>query len=1147
MIIFALAQGHAATVTWTGATNAWNVGTNWSALPVSGDALVFGSAGADGLLLNNNLTTAGFSVAGMTFNAGAGAFVIGDGSATANAGNAFALTGAITNNSASLQTINNPFSVAAARTFTTNAAGGDLWLGGTISGIGGIVKTGRGTLTLSAANTYTGATAVNGGTLSLDFANLVTPTNLIGASSPLTLGGGTVVIKAQSGVVASTSQSFASTTVNTGGGSILVDPNSGAGTTVNLGSLGTLTAYAAGSSLVIGKAVTSNTGGVTFTTTTLPTNGLTNGSGIYGGRIVFANGTADTGYDWATTTTATPFALSAYAGYSAFASAGTVSGTNYSLNGGISGVGTESVNTLKVIATGAGQSLAQTAATTLTVNGGGLLATGSDAYSISGGTLVGGNSGIGAFDLVVHQYNSGGLTIDSTINNNGVNATSLTKAGTGTLVLTGTNNFTGGLRVNSGTVQIVGTSRAQGIGTVTVNTNGTLDLTGSTGTNALAYAGNGLIKFTGTTGRVTWSGAVSTFTGTVEIGDGTNVAQVNLGTPTGIANDTFSLVRVRAGSQLHLYNTAYAGTTELSGGWTGDMFGQLRLDGSTTAPLLGPVTLTGNTTIGGNFGGLSGNISGAYGIEFRGITTLSGNSTYSGTTLIGGSSGGDFGGEVRLGANPVGSVGAIVSSPLGTGDLVFNAVAGTATLSSSSTTPRTVLNAVTFASNATLGSNANPGKLTFSANAALGAATRTLTVNSDAQFDGVLSGSAGVGIIKAGTATLTFAAANTYTGSTRVGAGTLALTDAGTLQSTSGITLANGASLSLTNDLAQATLDRINNAGVITSFGGTLAMTTVSQPVSYAENVGTVVMNGGQNNFVLGTNLTAAGASQTLSLSLNSQQPRDRDLFERGRRTRVERDDQPHPNQRRDGDTCGTNHRAVGDYRFVRFGADGLRGVRCLRQCARVECGQRARQQASGRFGDVDESLAHADHRLPRRQLGRECLQHHAARHGRAAQLRGLWQRQPDAHRHSFRRQPQHLRSAQCLGWLVDDFICRHGCHQHASGRRRALSQHGSRSHDAERSHRGQWRRGIRVEDGHGGCAQHHEPQQHLHRCDHHQCGRDEHREHRRCESGEQHRARLQRRQQCGPRVERRHAAIHGSECGFDESPVQRRCHRRHH
>jgi len=867
MIIFALAQVHAATVTWTGATNAWNVGTNWSALPVSGDALVFGSAGAGGLMLNNNLTTAGFSVAGMTFNAGAGAFVIGDGSTTANAGNAFVLTGAITNNSASLQTINNPFSVAAARTFTTNAFGGDLWLGGTISGIGGIVKTGRGTLTLSATNIYTGATAVNGGTLSLDFANLVTPTNLISASSPLTLGGGSVVITAQSGA-ASTSQSFASTTVNTGGGSILVDPNSGAGATVNLGSLGTLTAYPAGSSLVVGSAVTNNTGGVTFTTTTLPTNGLTNGSGIYGGRIVFANGTADTGYDWATTTTATPFALSAYSGYSAFASTGTVSGTNYSLNGGISGVGTESLNTLKVIATGAGQSLAQNAATTLTVNGGGLLATGSDAYTISGGTLVGGNSGIGAFDLVVHQYNSGGLTIDSVISNNGVNATSLTKAGTGALVLTGTNNFTGGLRVNSGTVQIVGTSRAQGIGTVTVNTNGTLDLTGSTGTNALAYAGNGLIKFTGTTGRVTWSGAVSTFTGTVEIGDGTNVAQVNLGTPTGIANDTFSHVRVRSGSQLHLYNTAYAGTTELSGGWTGDMFGQLRLDGSTTAPLLGPVTLTGNTTIGGNFGGLSGNISGAYGIEFRGITTLSGNSTYSGTTLIGGSSGGDFGGEVRLGANPVGSVGAIVSSPLGTSDLVFNAVAGTATLSSSSTTPRTVLNAVTFASNATLGSSSNTGKLTFSANAALGAATRTLTVNSDAQFDGVFSGNAGVGIIKAGTATLTFAAANTYTGSTRVGAGTLALTDAGTLQSTSGITLANGASLSLTNDLAQATLDRVNNAGVITSFGGTLAMTNVSQPLSYAENVGTVVMNGGQNNFVLGTNLTAAGASQTLSLSL---------------------------------------------------------------------------------------------------------------------------------------------------------------------------------------------------------------------------------------------------------------------------------------
>lgn len=827
--------------------NWWNGTTNvvWPISGTDNDAVFGGLAGTVTLGLG------GVSVNDLTF--AASGYVISG-------------AGTITLNGVGSNTLNTAAGIAA-----TIGNGTATVLGGT----SGLLKTGAGTVTLdgSAAHTYSGVTAINGGTLALNFANLATPANFLNSATTLSLGGGALTIKAQGGL-AITSQTFASTTVNAGGGSLLIDPNNGAGTTVNLGSLGTLTSYVAGSSLLAGKAVTANAGAVTITTTTLPTNGLTDGTGIYGGRIVFASGVADTGYDWATTVTGVaPYVLTGYAGYTALPAAGASAAINYALTGGISGVGTESVNTLKVIAVSAGDSLTQTPGTTLTISGGGLLATGSDAYTISGGTLVGGNSGIGAFDLVVHQYNSGGLTIGSTINNNGVNGTSLTKAGTGTLVLTGTNNFTGGLRVNSGNVQISGTSRALGLGTVTVNSGGTLDLTGSTGSHALVYAGNGLVKFTGTTGRVSWSGSVSAFTGTVEVGDGTNVAQVNLGAPVGIANDTFSLVRVRPGSQLHLFNTAYAGTTELSGGWTGDMYGQLRLDGTTTAPLLGPVTLTGNTTIGGNFGGLSGNIGGAFGIEFRGITTLSGNNTYTGTTLIGGSSGGDFGGEIRLGSNPVGTVGAIVSSALGTSDLIFNAVASTATLSSNSTTARTVLNAVTFNSNATLGSSANNGKLTFTANASLGAANRTLTVNSDAQFDGVVSSSGAFGISKAGTATLTFTAANTYTGATNVNAGTLALTGAnGSLLATSGIRLANGAALLLGNDLTQAALNRVSDAGTITSFGGTITMTNVSQPVSYAENIGSVVLDGGQNNFALGTGFTAAGAAQTLSLSLTRNQ-----------------------------------------------------------------------------------------------------------------------------------------------------------------------------------------------------------------------------------------------------------------------------------
>jgi hypothetical protein len=110
--VYALAGPAQAQSTWTGASNSnWSTDGNWDAPPASGASLIFTSAtGTGGLNLNNDLTTAAFNIAGITFDAGAAAFVIGDGTANANVGNTFVLTGNIVNNSTSLQTINNPFS-----------------------------------------------------------------------------------------------------------------------------------------------------------------------------------------------------------------------------------------------------------------------------------------------------------------------------------------------------------------------------------------------------------------------------------------------------------------------------------------------------------------------------------------------------------------------------------------------------------------------------------------------------------------------------------------------------------------------------------------------------------------------------------------------------------------------------------------------------------------------------------------------------------------------------------------------------------------------------------------------------------------------------------------------------------------------------
>ncbi len=160
-----------------GSDNNWSTANNWQKTPAAGSNITF--AGANRLTSNNDTLS---SVGSITFSSTAGAYSL--------TGNAVTVSGGITNNSTSTQTIGINLTLSAAQQF--NAASGNLAVNGTIatggntltvtgssnatlagivSGTGRLVKSGVGTLTASGNNSYSGGTTVSAGTLVVGHVN----------------------------------------------------------------------------------------------------------------------------------------------------------------------------------------------------------------------------------------------------------------------------------------------------------------------------------------------------------------------------------------------------------------------------------------------------------------------------------------------------------------------------------------------------------------------------------------------------------------------------------------------------------------------------------------------------------------------------------------------------------------------------------------------------------------------------------------------------------------------------------------------------------------------------------------------------------------------------------------------------------------
>ena len=408
MICSLSAPAFAADRTWNGGGGDTNWGTvlNWGGTaPVGGDTLSFGGTIR---LSNTNNIAADTNFASITFNNGAGAFTL--------AGNEITLAGNVTNNDDSLQTINLAMIMTNERTFS--AASGNLAVGGVLSGVGGLIKTGTNTLTLSGTNTYTGLTTVSQGTLSLSGGSAIAD------AAAVTVSGGTLDVAASEtvGAVTLSSGTISGVGILTGSSYSLTDSGAISAILAGTGTLtktGTGTATLSGANTYTGKTSIQN--GILSVSSI---NSVSGSASSLGMPTTIPNGTIDLG---ATTTTGQL----------------TYTGTAVTSDRVINLAGTTGGGTLDQSGTGL---LKFTSALTATSAG------------VKTLTLQGSTTGTGEIS---------GAIVD------GGGTTSVTKSGTGIWTLSGTNTYTGGTIISTGGGTLTVTN-SSALGTGTVANNATL-------------------------------------------------------------------------------------------------------------------------------------------------------------------------------------------------------------------------------------------------------------------------------------------------------------------------------------------------------------------------------------------------------------------------------------------------------------------------------------------------------------------------------------------------------------------------------------------------------------------------------------------------------------------------------------------------
>jgi autotransporter-associated beta strand protein len=749
-----------------------------------------------------------------------------------------------------------------------SAAGSGELAGAIVNGNGttALIKTGSGTWILSGANTYTGVTTLNVGTLQADRADVGGISGALGSGGNITFTGGTLQYTANSSGTDYSARFKSSTSaiiLDSNGQTITLDgiidssnigglTKSGAGTITlsgantysgsttltagqlninNSGSGGITSAIGTGTLIINGGTIDNTSAG---TVTLSPNNAVTLGADfIYGGTKDLNLGTG-----------AAAFTLPSGAGTRTI----TLNGTGRTLTVGGAVAYNSSSGTSTVTVNGPGNTLVfgSLSLNTITSGARATIWNGTANVRINGGIAYGGYignpfaySGSGTLTVGGTSTYTGNTTISAgrVIFNGTMAATATTVTGVGTLG--GSGILTGTVAVNSGATLSPGDpSVSNGVGTLTISNTLTM-ASGST---------NNFELIDQTTGDTVALSTTPSFTG----------VHFNLYQTNGMAfgrSGTYTLITCSG-------TPTFSGLTvdNLPSGVTASFHA---VDGKLQVVLISDGIWTGagpdgNWSTGSNWDGNS--------------------SPSDGTTLIFASAGGW---PINTNNNHMTSVAGIT----------FSSGGGAFTLDSTSLMN---LQGNIVSSNASLQTLRMPLQLT--------GATRTINAYAgDIALSGVISAdSATPGLTKTGANTLTLSGANTYSNATTISAGTLQISAAsnlgsgvvgngislggGTLNSTAGTyALGTSRAIVLSADAATIKVDEgtltvdgmVSGAFNLTKSGnGTLLMSATVNTFGGSGKtftIGAGTMQLGAGTVSLGTTANAASVTAGATLDLNGK------------------------------------------------------------------------------------------------------------------------------------------------------------------------------------------------------------------------------------------------------------------------------------